>query len=58
MAQKFRMRLPDPLTAARFGWECGGVVLERLCNGEKPFGLHAPFKYLDQHPELITKFLL
>ena len=57
MAHKFGMRLPDPLTAARFGWEQGGIALEYICDGEKPFGLHAPFKYLEQNPDWLIKAL-
>jgi len=57
MAQKFNIGLPDPRTAARFSWEQGGIALEYLCEGEKPFGLHAPFKYLEQHPDWLIKTL-
>jgi len=58
MAQKFEMRLPDPLTAIRFGFEQGASTLYNLIGQQKPFGLHAPFKYRHQYGDVLWNKLL
>ncbi len=54
IAKKFGLRLPDPLTAARFSWEQGASQLYGLCMEQKPFGCHAWSKHLDDYPKNIS----
>jgi hypothetical protein len=52
----FGYRMPDPLTAARFGWEHGAKTLYPAIGENLPFGTHNPFKYCLHYPEHLRDF--
>lgn len=46
MFSQFGYRMPDPLTAARFGFEHGAKTLYPAIGYNKPFGLHNPWRVI------------
>jgi hypothetical protein len=54
----FGYRMPDPMTAARFGFEHGAKSLYPAIGNNKPFGCHNPWKFAHHYPEELKDFIL